>query len=204
METGMNRILCIAAAAAILAGPALAGPTIRPPDTGPAQPGPPRPQQTFDSTSDAEAKAEDLRLSGRCDLAVPILRHLSARSGYEISRYNLGECLLTLADADHDAAHAATLRHEAAGWILRAAGAGFAQAEAKAVTVCLDGVGTEKDPVEAEKWVLIYHHNGMRSVLNLPDIPDDVSDRLDAALTNSARALAEARADAWAPTTRSD
>jgi hypothetical protein len=95
-------------------------------------------------------------------------------------------------------------RHEGATWILRAADAGFAQAEAEAVTLRLDGVGVENDPVEAEKWALIYHHNGMRSVLNLPDIAADVSDRLDAALTSTTRAQAEARADAWSPTTSSD
>jgi TPR repeat protein len=156
------------------------------------------------SASDAEGTAEDLRLNGKCDLAVPILRGLAEGTGYPISRYHLGLCLITLAGAVHDASQAAQMRHEGATWILRAANAGFAQAEAEAVTVCLDGVGVEKDPVEAEKWAVVYRHNGMRSILNLPDIESDVSDRLDAALTDTTRAQAEARADAWSPATSSN
>jgi TPR repeat protein len=197
----MKRILLIAAAI-ILATPAQAQrhgvPQGVPGDS------PPKPTQTYEDTSDVEAQAEDLRLKGRCDLAVPILRRLSARAGYEVARYHLGQCLLTLADAEHDATHAADLRHEGASWILRAASAGFAQAESMAVTLCLDGIGMEKDPVEAEKWALVYRHNGMRSILNLPDIDSDVSDRLDAALTDTTRSQAEARAEAWSPVMRTD
>jgi hypothetical protein len=148
---------------------------------------------------DPVGSAEDLRLSGRCDMAVPIYRRMSHLAGYEIIRYHLGQCLLTLADAEHDAVHASDLRKEAATWILGAAATGLADAEAKAVILCLDGVGIEKDPVEAEKWALVYRHNGMRMALGLPDIDPDLSSRLDAALNDTTRAQAQARADAWSP-----
>src|SRR5258708_6322817 len=43
---------------------------------------------------DPEGTAEDLRLHGRCDQAIPIFRHLALRgSGFEIAQYNLGLCL---------------------------------------------------------------------------------------------------------------
>jgi len=148
---------------------------------------------------DPEGTAEDLALNGRCDKAIPILRRLATRSDFAISWYHLGECLLTVADAERDATRAADLRKEGAGWILRAAGAGFGEAEARAVTLCLDGVGVASDPVEAEKWAIIYHHNGLRTAIGLPDIMPEVSSRLDAALNDNTRAEAEARADSWAP-----
>jgi hypothetical protein len=148
----------------------------------------------------AEGRAEDLRLKGKCDEAVPIFRRLATGLGYAISKYNLGECLLTLADSDTDPAHAAGLRKEGADWILHAASAGFAQAEKEAATLCADGIGVDKDPVEADKWAIVYHHNAMRVLLGLPDVAPDVRDRIDAALTSGTRAQAEARADAWLPT----
>jgi hypothetical protein len=60
----------------------------------------------------------------------------------------------------------------------------------------------EKDPVEAEKWALVYHQNSMRFVFNLPDVAPDVSNRLDAALTPATRAQAEALASSWTPAAR--
>ncbi len=112
---------------------------------------------------------------------------------YPISKYNLGLCLLDLAAADHDAAQAARQRQEGASWIVRAADGGFGNAEAKAVTLYLDGVGVAADPVEAEKWALIYHGNGMRFALGLPDIDSAVRDRLDATLTMTTCRGASAR-----------
>jgi hypothetical protein len=140
-----------------------------------------------------------LQASGNCEKAIPIFRRLTDGSNAAIARYHLGECLLTQADGTKDATAAPDLRREAAKWILSSANTGFAQAEVAAVTICLDGIGMEKDPVEAEKWALIYHRNSMRLVFNLPNVAPDVSDRLDAALTSATRSEAEVRAGSWAP-----
>ena len=126
----------------------------------------------------AAAAAEDLRLSGKCDKAVRILRNLVEGDGAEISQFNLGLCLLDLAKAEHDPQVAADESKEGAGWITRAANAGFARAQASAVTVYLDGTGVAADPVEAKKWALLYHSNPLRFSVALPDISTDVSDRL--------------------------
>ena len=148
----------------------------------------------------AAAAAEDLRLKGKCDKAVPILRNIVDRDGAEISQFNLGLCLLDLAKAEHDPKIAADQSKEGADWLLRAANAGFARAQASAVILYLDGTGVAADPVEADKWALLYHANPLRFVVSLPDLATDVTGRLDAALTDAKRAEAHARAKAWTKT----
>ena len=156
------------------------------------------PPERRDAPTNTEGHAEDLRLAGRCDKAVPIFRNLiDSPQGFPITKYNLGLCLLDLAAADSNAVQAAQLRQEGAMWIVRAANGGFNRAQAKAVTLYLDGVGMKPDPVEAEKWALIYHRNGTRFALGLPDIDSEIRDRLDAMLSDAQYAQAEARADAW-------
>lgn len=149
---------------------------------------------------DAVAVAEDLRVHGHCDRAVPMLRRLADRgAGYEISQFDLGLCLLDLAAPEKDAQTASGMRAEAAEWIVRAANAGFAKAQAKAVALYMDATGVSSDPVEAEKWALLYHGNPTRFSIGLPELPSDLSGRLEAALTGKTRAEAEARAGAWTP-----
>ena len=146
---------------------------------------------------DAASRATELRLSGQCDKAVTILRHVVDNGGSEISQFNLGMCLLDLAGAEHDAQRAAPMKTEAAGWIVRAANAGFPQAQSEAVTLYLDGVGVAPDPVEAKKWALLYKRNVDRSLFGLPNLKDDLKDRVDAAVPNEKRAEARVRADNW-------
>ncbi|HTT98442.1 MAG TPA: hypothetical protein VMF58_10355 [Rhizomicrobium sp.] len=150
--------------------------------------------------NDPETVAEELRKKGKCDEALPILRNLANSSdGYEISQYNLGLCLIDLAAKDPQ--HPAAQRKEGADYILMAANSGFGRAQAAAVGLYLDGTGVVADPVEAEKWALVYHDNGMRISLGLPDLPPDVMARLNTAVTGAKRAEAKARAFAWTPST---
>ena len=150
--------------------------------------------------NEPEGRGEDLRLNGKCTEAIPIFRDLAARgAGFEIARYNLGLCLLDLAKAEPDAQRAASLKHEAAAQIMRAANGGFPGAQLGLVTLYLDGNGVGTDPVEAGKWSLIYHANGTRQVLGLPDVSHDLQARLDGVLTAKTWAEAQSRADAWFP-----
>ncbi len=145
--------------------------------------------------------AEEERLAGQCDKALPVLRRYAERgAGNEIAQFNLGECQIDLAAAEHDAKRAADLRQEGAGWILRAANAGFAKAQAAAVLLYLDATGVAADPVEADKWALLYRANGMRLSIGLPNLAPDISSRLDAALNDARQSEAQARADAWTQT----
>ena len=146
---------------------------------------------------DPQGIAEDLRLQGRCDQAVPILRRISDQAGYEVAQYDLGLCLLDLAQAEHDTERTAAFRDEDAKWVLRAANAGFARAQEKAAFVCLEGMGVAADPVEAAKWALLYRSNGQRLAISLPDLGPELTFRLHAAITDNQRAHAKTRADSW-------
>jgi hypothetical protein len=151
--------------------------------------------------NDPEGIAEDLRLQGQCDKAVPIFRGLAERGAdFAVSQFNLGLCLFDLAKAGHDAGQAQAMNKEGADWVLEAANAGFGKAQAMAVVLYLDGLGVAADPVEAGKWAYIFHDNGSRLVLSLPDIPADVRGRLDAVLTGDRRKEAHARANSWVQT----
>jgi hypothetical protein len=147
---------------------------------------------------DASSRAEDLRLKGQCDKAVPILRNVITSGGTDIPQYNLGLCLLDLAAKDPQ--HAKDMQQEAVTWIVGAANAGLAKAQARAVMLYLDGTGTPVDPVEAKKWALIYRANPLRYSFGLADIADSVNNRIDAALTDVQREDARKRAKAWTQT----
>lgn len=155
--------------------------------------------QSGRSSADNEGAAEDLRLQGKCDQAVPLLRRMADRNGAEIAQFNLGLCLIDLAKAGTDAQQAADQRKEGASWVLRAANAGFNKAEEASIALYLDGTGVAADPVEAEKWALLYHSNGLRLAIGLPDVAPETQSRLDTALTRAQRKEAQARVDAWSP-----
>jgi TPR repeat protein len=201
----MNRMKSGITAAAFVAAMGLAAPAEaqmhgndQPYGSGHEMPTPDVPRPV---SRDAGSAAEDLRLAGKCDKAIPILRRVVNGGGdTEISQFNLGLCLLDLAQAEHDAAQQAADRKEAADWIVRSANAGFAKAQAEAVVLYLDGTGVAADPVEAKKWALLYHSNPLRFSIVLPDIAADITDRMDAALTDAKRAEARARANAWTKT----
>ncbi len=149
---------------------------------------------------DPEGKAVDLRLAGKCDEALPILRRLSDSD--DIAQYNLGLCLIDQGKKELNAQRGASLEQEGAAWILKAANDGLPNAQSSLVTIYLDGSGVNKDPVEAGKWSLLYQENGTRLALGLPDIPEAVQSRLDNSLSQDNWAEAQQRATAWSPATR--
>lgn len=150
---------------------------------------------------DPVGAAEELRLSGRCNIAVPALRTFAEHGvGNEIAQFNLGMCLIDLAAKEHDAKQAGDMRQEGGQWIVQAANGGFGKAQAQCVVLYLDGTGVAADPAEADKWALLYHNNGMRISIGMPDIGPAVKSRLDAALTDAMRAQARTRADEWKQT----
>jgi TPR repeat protein len=160
------------------------------------------PPRYFQLPPEPEARADDLRLNGRCNEAIPIYGALADLGrGYELAEFNLGQCLIEVSKNAQDAQQAANLKREAARHILKAANTGLPNAQLALVTVYLDGVGIGSDPVEAGKWSLIYHSNGTRMALGLPDVPSEVQARLDAALTDKTWSDAQSRAAAWTPPT---
>jgi len=144
---------------------------------------------------DPEGKAVELRMAGKCDEAVPILRRLADD---DIAQYNLGLCLIELGKKKGDA----NLQQEGAQWLLKAANDGLPNAQSSLVSVYLDGSGVAKDPVEAGKWLLIYQENGTRLALGLPDVPQSVETRLDGTLDAGKWEEAHTRAASWMPASR--
>ena len=149
---------------------------------------------------DPEGNAEDLRMKGHCDKAIPIFRRLTNYgAGFELAQYNLGLCMLDIARAESDPTLAANLKQDGAKNIIAAADRGLAKAQVNLVTMYLDGTGVERDPVQAGMWALIYHNNGARIAIGLPNITPALQARLDGVLNAQAWQQAETRAEAWAP-----
>jgi hypothetical protein len=149
---------------------------------------------------DPEGNAEDLRLNGRCDKAIPIFRRLAIRgSGFEIAQYNLGLCLFDVGKGEPDPVRAASLKHEAAQAIIEAANGGLPKAQANLVAMYLDGNGVAVDPIQAGMWSLIYRANGARFTVGPSNISADLQARLSRALNEQAWQQAQSRADAWTP-----
>ena len=147
-----------------------------------------------------QARADGYRLTGRCDVAIPIYRALAVQgAGYELAAFDLGLCLLEGAKTAPDAA---ALQQEAAGLMLTAANTGLPNAQNGLAALYLDGTGVVRDPVEAGKWALLYHSSSVRRMYRLPDIAPALQARLDAALDEKAWDQAQARADAWSPVTQ--
>jgi hypothetical protein len=154
-----------------------------------------KPYQGQDSS---EGAAEEMRLRGDCNKAIPLLRQYAAREeGNAIAQFNLGMCLLDLANKAHDTDPMSAERKEAAKWIVVAANGNSAKAQAEAVVLFLDGIGVAPDPVEAAKWSILYRRNGVVLAVGMGDINQTIRDRLDAVLTDASRSQAENRADDW-------
>ena len=187
-------------AAALFSTSALATGMFQPDGVQPIDPkGDSAPQQ-MQLPPDPEGKAVELRLHGKCDQAIPILRNLTAiNQNDEIAKFNLGQCLVDVSKTDADKGRAAHDAYEGAQWLLEAANHGLPNAQEGLISVYLDGNGVARNPVEAGKWSLIYRSNGMRFALGLPDIPGDLQARLDRTLNEQAWDEARAEADKWSP-----
>lgn len=198
-----RRAIAIAVIALCLGGSAIAQQGLRGPGTGSISPergGSDEPTiVTRRAPLDPEQRAEELRLAGRCEQAIPIYRRMVARGGFEIAQFHLGLCLLDVSKSQADAQTSAALKQEAAQTIINAANGGLANAQIQLVSFYLDGMGVPVDPVEAAKWALIYHSNGSRFVIHLPDIPPELQARLDGSLNATGWAEAQSRANSWSP-----
>ncbi len=198
----MKKILAIAgfAAALLFAPPVLATGMFQPDGVSAIDPqGGDQGPQRMQLPPDPEGKAADLRVHGKCDQAIPILRTLTYNERDDIAKFNLGQCLVDVGRVETDTARAARDKHEGAQWLLRAANRGLPNAQAGLVSVYLNGDGVPRDPVEAAKWALLYHSNGTRLAIGMQDIPSDLQARLDAALNDRSWDEAQERADNWSP-----
>ncbi len=197
----MKRKLAIAVfSAALCFGPqAFATGMYQPDGVQPIDPKGDQEPQTIKLPPDPEGKAENLRLEGKCQEAIPILRSLAANDRDDIAKFNLGQCLLDVTKTDPDAQRAARYKREGAAWLLKAANKGMPNAQSSLIGVYLDGAGVPRDPIEAGKWSLLYHSNGMRLAIGMKDISPELQAKLDSALTEQSWRQAQSRADEWSP-----
>ncbi len=198
----MRGKIALICTAILFATPALGGGLFQPDGVQPIDPKGDYGPQKVQMPPDPEGKAVELRLAGKCGEAIPILRNLAAiNQNDEIARFNLGQCLIDVAKTDPDKRRAAHNAYEGAKWMLAAANHGLPNAQAGLVSVFLDGLGVQRNPVEAGKWSLIYSGNGMRFALGMSGISDDLQARLDHALSEQDWDRARAEADRFSPQT---
>ena len=197
----MKKVLAIAGfgAAMLFASPVLATGMFQPDGVSPIDPQGEAEHPNIQLPPDPEGKAAELRLHGKCDQAIPILRSLTYNDHDDIAKFNLGQCLVDVGRVETDPARAARDKHEGAQWLLRAANRGLPNAQMGLITVYLNGDGVPRDPVEAAKWALLYRSNGTRLAIGMPGISDDLQAKLDSALNDKTWDEAQERADNWSP-----
>lgn len=183
----------------LLSSPAWATGMFQPDGVQPIDPSGYQGPQRVELPPDPEGKAEELRLHGKCDQAIPILRTLAANEHDDIAQFNLGQCLVDLSKGNHNPA----LAQEGVQWILKTANKGLPNAQLSLVTIYLNGDGVAQDLIEAGKWSLLYHSNGTRLAIGMQDIPDALQARLDGTLTDTAWSEAQKRASDWMPAEQS-
>jgi hypothetical protein len=149
--------------------------------------------------NDPYEKVLQFRATSGCQAAIPKLEPFAnIGRGYEVAQFQLGECYLqTAAAGPADAIDAA--RVKGASWIFRAANAELPSAQERAARLCLDGIGTSVNPIEAGKWYLLLQRNPRRSIFGPLKIDPDLEARLRTTLKDPDWLQARARADQWQP-----
>ncbi|MEO1241659.1 MAG: hypothetical protein AAFX54_07090 [Pseudomonadota bacterium] len=147
------------------------------------------------------AMARDTQAKRGCKSAIPAYRVISSfGDGYDIAQYELGACLLE--NVSENPAETALFREEAALWLRRAAWAGNARAQLKLAEALSGAAGyghaLAPNPEEALAWSAVYRENAKRDLYDLPNIPERVSEHLNATLDNEAQQRASQFADDFA------
>jgi hypothetical protein len=134
---------------------------------------------------------------GQCDKARETLfPNGKMAAGDEVAISDIGDCYLHAAAKEKDADAAQRMRETGAGWVLRAAEFGIAEAQATAVKLYLDDKIFFTDPYEAVKWYLLWQNN--RSQMQLGKVEfDPVLSKQLSAYNADVWAEGKARALAW-------
>lgn len=146
---------------------------------------------------------EALRVKQRdgCSEAVPMLNRLAKWGrGYEIVQYQLGICLLDIADAATDPMERQDAKAKGFAWVLLAGNSNNVNAQGKLAELYLNGIGAEADKIEAGKWYLLYNGHGFKRELGAKELAPDVEDKLNTQLTSEDWQAARQRVAAWQPT----
>ncbi len=136
------------------------------------------------------AAALALKDTGNCADAMPTFERLAQRGrGWELAQVHYADCLLEAGQVD-----------DALKWLTLAAESNEPRAQARLALAYLEGTGVTTDPVQAAKWYVLATRETLEGLVADSDLPPDFRARLDAGLTERAKADGAALAAAWIPT----
>jgi hypothetical protein len=135
---------------------------------------------------------------GNCAKAIELLEpQAKLGRGYEVAQFNLGQCYVAVGETRQDAEQKRKDRAQGVQWIVRAADAGLASAQAELVKLTLQGGWVKIEPAEAGKWYLLWKRNPRRSQLGVSELDPRLQQQLKTMLSDADWAEANTRADAW-------
>ncbi|MCB2106622.1 MAG: hypothetical protein KDE14_02925 [Rhodobacteraceae bacterium] len=156
-----------------------------PPGGAPVRPGP--------SANDAYVNGLNARRDGKCDLAAEILKPVANLGpGYEGAQFALGDCLTRTA-----ATSASTSFADGLTWLIRAADAGWAEAQGRLAEIYALGPDDMRKPEEAAYWLALYVSNTQKARIGFEPLPADSLKRIADTLMPEQITAGEARARSW-------
>src|SRR5271156_6342949 len=115
-------------------------------------------------------QAMRLKEQGNCVKAIELLEpQAKLGRGYEVAQLNLGQCYVAVAESKQDVEEKRKIRLQGVQWIIKAADAGLAGAQAELVRLTLQGGWIKIEPAEAGKWYLLWKRNPRRSQLGVTE-----------------------------------
>ncbi|MDX5367146.1 MAG: hypothetical protein LPK88_11935 [Alphaproteobacteria bacterium] len=142
-----------------------------------------------DPSSTLYARAVSRAAAGDCDDdTMNVLTCFAYRGhGYEGAQTALGQCNIASGNSA-----------EGAEWMLRAANAGWAEAQKQMALLYLRGEGVSPNAVEGAKWARLYSRNARLLALGVqPDL--SIAEEFRGALTSEDNARSEQLASDWVP-----
>jgi TPR repeat protein len=140
------------------------------------------------------ANAMALKFKGDCAGAIPKLRRVANLGpGFEDAQTALGECLIAGTKGDDFTSDYS----EAVTWLMRAAQAGWPEAQGQLAYAHALGPMAIRNAEEAAYWLALYQDNPNKARVGFAPMPDERLARITAAIPPHAMAAGKARAATW-------
>jgi len=153
------------------------------------------PQQVRSGPSANEAYVSGInaRTEGNCALAIDILRPVANLGpGYEGAQFALGDCLVRTAPTT-----TATAFADGMTWLIRAADAGWAEAQGRLAEIYAIGANEMRNLDEAAYWISLYRLNAQKARIGFQPLPDATEKAIMAALSPAQLDQGKQRALLW-------
>ncbi|MDX2224235.1 MAG: hypothetical protein SFV21_15910 [Rhodospirillaceae bacterium] len=143
--------------------------------------------------NDAYVAGLDARKRGDCAAAIERLTPVANLGpGYEGAQSALGDCLVRTAPTA-----TATVFADGLTWLIRAADAGWAEAQGRLAELYALGPADMRKPAEAAYWLALYRFNAQKARIGFEPVAAETEAKIAAALTPQIIASGEARAATW-------